>query len=157
MSLADAGRSAFEIVGVWSIDLKADEAAIHALAANLGVPARFFTAARLEAETPRLATPSAIVFAETVNQTPLRGHDRTLVPLDGILYSLGICDQDAIRRCCLVFQQGTDTAPVKMQAGVSIPQKSRSVGTTSTWAVMGVTSRPPMRFPLGQYTKNGTR
>jgi cobalt-precorrin 5A hydrolase/precorrin-3B C17-methyltransferase len=65
MSLADAGRSAFEIAGVWSIDLKSDEAAIHALAANLGVRARFFPAARLEAETPRLANPSAIVFAET--------------------------------------------------------------------------------------------
>lgn len=64
-SLADAGRSAFEIAGVWSIELKSDEAAVHALAENLGVPARFFPAARLEAETPRLATPSAVVFAET--------------------------------------------------------------------------------------------
>ena len=35
-----------------SIDLKADEPAIHALAARLGVPARFFPAATLEAEAP---------------------------------------------------------------------------------------------------------
>ncbi|MEO0546972.1 MAG: precorrin-3B C(17)-methyltransferase, partial [Pseudomonadota bacterium] len=32
--------------------------------AHFGVPARFFTAQQLEAETPRLATPSDIVFAE---------------------------------------------------------------------------------------------
>ncbi len=49
---------------VVSLDLKADEAAVHGLAERLGVPARFFTAAELEAETPRLATPSEVVFAE---------------------------------------------------------------------------------------------
>ena len=48
-----------------SLDLKAAEPAIHALAAQLGVPARFFPASRLEAETPRLANPSAAVFATT--------------------------------------------------------------------------------------------
>ena len=47
---------------VASLDLKSDEAAVHALAARLGVPARFFTAAALEAETPRLANPSEVVF-----------------------------------------------------------------------------------------------
>ncbi len=47
---------------VVSLDLKADEAAVHALAADLGVPARFFTAAKLERETPRLKNPSAVVF-----------------------------------------------------------------------------------------------
>jgi cobalt-precorrin 5A hydrolase/precorrin-3B C17-methyltransferase len=35
------------------------------VAARLGVPARFFTAAALLEETPRLANPSAAVFAET--------------------------------------------------------------------------------------------
>jgi cobalt-precorrin 5A hydrolase/precorrin-3B C17-methyltransferase len=52
------------VAGVFSLDLKADEPAVTALAAELGVPARFFDAARLEAETPRLANPSAAVFAE---------------------------------------------------------------------------------------------
>ena len=47
---------------VVSLDLKADEAAVHALAADLGVPARFFTAAKLERETPRLKNPSKVVF-----------------------------------------------------------------------------------------------
>ncbi|MEL6425029.1 MAG: cobalamin biosynthesis protein [Pseudomonadota bacterium] len=63
-TLADAGRSPFEIATVHSIDVKADEEAVHALAHELGVPARFFPAERLERETPRLATPSDVVFAE---------------------------------------------------------------------------------------------
>lgn len=52
------------IAGLVSIDLKADEKAIHAAARHLGVPARFFEAAVLEQETPRLANPSKVVFAE---------------------------------------------------------------------------------------------
>ena len=53
------------IACVVSIELKADEPAIHALADHLGVPARFFPAADLEAERPRLANPSALVFRAT--------------------------------------------------------------------------------------------
>jgi cobalt-precorrin 5A hydrolase/precorrin-3B C17-methyltransferase len=53
------------IACVVSLDIKAAEPAIHALAAQLGVPARFFPASRLQAETPRLANPSAEVFAVT--------------------------------------------------------------------------------------------
>ncbi len=50
------------IAGVFSLDLKADEPAVLQLAESLGVPARFFTARRLERETPRLANPSDTVF-----------------------------------------------------------------------------------------------
>lgn len=53
------------IAGVYSIDLKMDEPAVHALAAGLGVPARFFTAAELAAQAPRLANPSDVVLKET--------------------------------------------------------------------------------------------
>jgi len=56
--------SPLSLAAVASLDLKADEAAIHAVAAHFGVPARFFTAAELEAETPRLANPSETVFRE---------------------------------------------------------------------------------------------
>lgn len=63
--LAQEVLSPHSIACVASIELKADEAAVHALAAELGVPARFFTAAELEAEAARLATPSDVVFAET--------------------------------------------------------------------------------------------
>ena len=48
---------------VASIDLKMDEPAVHAAADALGRPARFFPPERLERETPRLATPSDVVFA----------------------------------------------------------------------------------------------
>lgn len=63
-TLAEAGLSEKAVACVCSLDLKADEAAVRMLAAELGVPARFFSAADLERETPRLATPSEVVFAE---------------------------------------------------------------------------------------------
>ncbi len=63
-TLSDAGRSPFEVTGVWSIDVKADEAAVHALADNLGVATGFYPAADLEALHARLANPSDVVFAE---------------------------------------------------------------------------------------------
>ncbi|MCP4379967.1 MAG: precorrin-3B C(17)-methyltransferase [Hyphomicrobiales bacterium] len=60
--LADAGLAEAAVAGVYSIDLKADELAVHAVAAALGVEARFFSAPVLEAEAPRLANPSDLVF-----------------------------------------------------------------------------------------------
>lgn len=63
--VAEAGVSPLALAGVFSLDLKADERAVQAVAGHFGVPARFFDAARLEAEAPRLARPSDIVFAET--------------------------------------------------------------------------------------------
>lgn len=50
------------VAGVFSIDLKSDEAAVHSLGELLGVPVRFLDAATLEAQTPRLANPSEQVF-----------------------------------------------------------------------------------------------
>lgn len=52
------------IACVASLDLKADEPAMNVVARRLGVPFRVFTAAELEAQTPRLHTPSDVVFAE---------------------------------------------------------------------------------------------
>ena len=63
-TLADNGISVFEIACIRSVDLKADEAAIHALAADLEVPAAFYPVEVLEAHTPRLSNPSDVVFAE---------------------------------------------------------------------------------------------
>ena len=53
-----------DIAAVTSLDLKADEEAVNALALHLGVPVRFFDAATLEAQQHRLANPSDVVFAE---------------------------------------------------------------------------------------------
>ena len=63
-ALASSGYSAASVAAVVSVDVKADETAVHGAARAFGREARFFTAKRLEEETPRLATPSAVVFAE---------------------------------------------------------------------------------------------
>ncbi|KQI69273.1 precorrin-3B methylase [Loktanella sp. 3ANDIMAR09] len=62
--LADAGIAPEAVACVNTIGLKADEPAILALAQELGVPLRLFGADALEAQTPRLANPSDVVFAE---------------------------------------------------------------------------------------------
>ena len=63
-TLASAGLAPAAVASVSTLDLKADEPAVIGLAAELGVPLRLFTAAELEAEADRLATPSEVVFAE---------------------------------------------------------------------------------------------
>ncbi len=62
-SLAAHGLAAASVAAVVSLDLKADEAAVHAVAEAFGAEARFFDAATLEAEAGRLANPSDVVFA----------------------------------------------------------------------------------------------
>lgn len=62
--LTEAGLCPAALSGVYSIDLKADETAIHAVADHFGVAARFFDAATLEALSDRLENPSDVVFAE---------------------------------------------------------------------------------------------
>ena len=63
-ALAKTGRSLQEVASIRSIDLKADEAAIQSLAASLKLRPEFYAAEVLEAQTPRLANPSEVVFAE---------------------------------------------------------------------------------------------
>ena len=60
--LEGAGLAPESVAAVFSIDLKADEPGVHALAASLGVPARFFAATALEAEADRLRNPSELVY-----------------------------------------------------------------------------------------------
>ncbi|MEQ8896105.1 MAG: precorrin-3B C(17)-methyltransferase [Roseovarius sp.] len=63
-TLAEAGIAPGAVACVATIDLKADEPAMNEVARRLGVPLRLFTAEELEAETPKLANPSEVVFAE---------------------------------------------------------------------------------------------
>lgn len=63
-TLDQAGLAPEAIASVVSVALKAAEPAIHALAHDLGVPARFLARETLAAEAPRLVTPSAVVEAE---------------------------------------------------------------------------------------------
>ncbi len=62
--LKDANLSPKALRGIFTVDVKADEPAMHALAAHLDLPLRFFTPEELEAETPRTETQSDVVFAE---------------------------------------------------------------------------------------------
>ncbi len=63
-ALAKGGFCEQSVAVVVSLDVKADEPAIHHVAAHFRCPARFFEAPVLEAETPRLQNPSEAVFAE---------------------------------------------------------------------------------------------
>ncbi|MBP1882267.1 cobalamin biosynthesis protein [Sinorhizobium mexicanum] len=64
-ALSEARLEKRDIDFVASLDARAEEAAIHAAARHFAVPARFFGASTLEAETARLQNPSEIVFAHT--------------------------------------------------------------------------------------------
>jgi cobalt-precorrin 5A hydrolase/precorrin-3B C17-methyltransferase len=62
-SLAEANLSPLSLAALATIDIKADEAALHAAAAHFGIPLRLFTPRDLAAET--VPNPSAIVESET--------------------------------------------------------------------------------------------
>jgi len=62
--LAEAPCAPEALAGLFTIDLKSDEAAINHLARELGLEMRLFDAPALEARAGDLATPSDTVFAE---------------------------------------------------------------------------------------------
>jgi cobalt-precorrin 5A hydrolase/precorrin-3B C17-methyltransferase len=64
-ALKEAGLAAAAVAAVASIELKLSEPGIHVLAESFGVPARFFSVARLLAETERLSECSAATFRAT--------------------------------------------------------------------------------------------
>ncbi|MGN6776481.1 cobalamin biosynthesis protein [Rhizobium sp.] len=59
----EVGIGSDQVLAVVSIDTRMDEPAILGTASHFRLPARFFKAAALERETPRLKNPSEIVFA----------------------------------------------------------------------------------------------
>ncbi|SHF30880.1 cobalt-precorrin 5A hydrolase / precorrin-3B C17-methyltransferase [Litoreibacter ascidiaceicola] len=63
-TLIEANIAPAALKAIYTLDLKADEPAVHALSRALDIPVRVFDAATLEAETPRLQNPSDVVFAE---------------------------------------------------------------------------------------------
>ena len=64
-ALASARLAPEAIAAVVSLDLKMDEPAVTSLAEAFGVPARFFGAAELLPQRPRLVNPSAATFRAT--------------------------------------------------------------------------------------------
>ncbi|GGB48323.1 precorrin-3B C(17)-methyltransferase [Roseibium aquae] len=83
--LAASGLSKGAVACVTSLDLKADEVAMNALAHHLAVPFRVFSADRLEAETPRLKNPSEVVFGEVGCHGVSEGSALAAAGPDGVL------------------------------------------------------------------------
>ncbi|MGV8936871.1 MAG: precorrin-3B C(17)-methyltransferase [Allorhizobium sp.] len=84
-ALSRGGFARQSLAAVASLDLKADETAVHAVADHFGVPARFFDAATLEAQAPRLKNPSEVVFAEVGCHGVAEGAALACVGEDGVL------------------------------------------------------------------------
>ena len=107
-TLAAAGLAPGAVASVVSLDLKMDEAAVHAVAGRLGVEARFFTAAEVEAEAPRLANPSQVVFDAVGVHGVAEGAALAAVGADGAL----IVEKTASKRAtCAVAR-----APATLEA-----------------------------------------
>jgi len=70
---------------VASIDLKADEVAVNALADHFDVPARFFSAQALNEQAPRLKNPSEIVMREVGCPGVAEGAALACAGADGML------------------------------------------------------------------------
>lgn len=83
--LEEAGLAPESVAMVTSLDVKMDEPAVHAVAAHLGAPLRFFDAPDLEAETPRLATPSDLVFRTVGCHGVAEGAALAAAGTDGVL------------------------------------------------------------------------
>jgi cobalt-precorrin 5A hydrolase / precorrin-3B C17-methyltransferase len=99
---------------VASIDVKADEAAVHAAAATLGVPARFFTAAELQAEAPRLHNPSETVYREVGCHGVAEGAALAAAGSEGLL----IVDKTRSKRAtCAVARAPADIDPEAVGRG----------------------------------------
>jgi len=84
-TLAEAGLAPGAVAAVVSVELKLAEPAIHALAAELGVPARFFPASRLLVETPRLSERSPVTFCATGCWGVAEGAALAAAGADGVL------------------------------------------------------------------------
>lgn len=121
-TLNNAGLAAGAVGCVVSIDLKADEAAVRALAGHLGVPARFFTAAQLEEQTGRLATPSDVVFQETGCHGVSEGSALAAV---GAMGSLVVPKVKSVRATCAIARAGDGES--LNPSSIGKPQGSLSV------------------------------
>lgn len=124
--LAAADLDPCALAGVFSIDLKADEAAVHALAAHFGIKARFFTAEQLEGLAAYLRHPSDIVFAETGCHGVAEG---AALAASGTtqLQQPKIIGQDAARGCTLAWSLAHRARDPQqpLQAGVSLEGRAQ--------------------------------
>ena len=109
-ALAEAGLLPGAVAAVVSIELKRAEPGIVTLAATLGVPAWFFTTARLLAETGRLSQRSAAVFRTTGCWGVAEGAALAACGSDGVLL---VTKRRSRRATCAVAQA---SAPIDAAA-----------------------------------------
>lgn len=119
-TLASNKISPLAIACVTSIDVKSDETAVHHIANHFGLSPRFFAAAQLEEETPKLATPSDIVFAEVGCHGVSEGAALAAAGPNG---SLVVTKQKSARATCAIATSPTPLEPTK----VGKPQGKLSV------------------------------
>lgn len=166
-ALTTAGRSAFEVAKISSIDLKADEAAIHALAADLTITPGFYRAETLEAQADRLATPSDIVFAEVGCHGVSEGAALTAAGEDAALL---ITKQKSANATCAVAEITGPAIPARPRGQLSVvgigpgwsewrsPEASRLIAEADELVGYGLyidllgplaAGKPRADFPLG--------
>jgi len=175
-TLATVGLAPEAVALVASIDVKLDEPAVHAVAAELGVPARFFDAAALEQETPRLANPSDLVFAEVGCHGVAEGAALAAVGPAG---SLLVAKRKSARATAAIGlspdQMPFDVETVGQsrgrlsivgigpgQAGWRTPEADRWLAAATDWVGYGLyldllgpagATKTQHRFPLGEETE----
>ena len=110
-ALVDAGLARAAVACVATLDLKSDEAAVLALGDALGVPVRFFSAADLEEETPRLANPSDAVFAEVGCHGVAEAAALRATGVDGVLV---VPKHKSPRATCAVARGRRDIDPARV-------------------------------------------
>jgi cobalt-precorrin 5A hydrolase / precorrin-3B C17-methyltransferase len=109
-TLAESGFEIGAVAAVVSIELKRAEPGILTLAATLGVPVWFFTAARLLAETERLSERSATAFRATGCWGVAEGAALAACGADGVLL---VPKRQSQRATCAVAQA---SAPIDFAA-----------------------------------------
>ncbi len=161
------------VAGVYSLDLKADEPAVQALGAQLERPVRFFSAATLEQEAPRLAHPSEVVFQEVGCHGVAEGAALAAAGPEGLLR---VPKQKSTRATCAVAEvpQPLDGAACGRSQGVlsvvgtgpgqaswRLPESEQWLREATDWVGYGLyldlvedlhEAQTQHRFPLGEET-----
>jgi cobalt-precorrin 5A hydrolase/precorrin-3B C17-methyltransferase len=114
-TLDEAGLSPLAVACMASVDLKMDEPALRAVARQTGLALRFFEAARLEQETPRLANPSDVVFRAVGCHGVAEAAALACTGMDGELI---VTKQKSARATCAVARASAILQPESLGRGL---------------------------------------
>ncbi|MEO0830143.1 MAG: cobalamin biosynthesis protein, partial [Pseudomonadota bacterium] len=168
-TLAEAAIAPGALAAIGTLDLKADEPALAALSAHLGISVKHFTAETLEAQSHRLLTPSEVVFAEVGCHGVAEG---AALELAGPEASLVIAKQKTANATCAVARApgpitmltGRDRGQLSLvgigpgQADWRTPEASRLIAEADELVGYGLyldllgplaAGKPTRDFPLG--------